>query len=259
MARTVLIAPVGWYEKRLLSSIYKSAADKIYLIRGKNGPYEAITNSVAQRLKKTLPPSLDVNIEEMVDFRVYTDILSTFTKIIEIERKVDKQTKIIVDVTSSTKDGVIAASLIARLYDVNLSYIPRGEVEEWATQLGKKPPEEILDEDLKEDVNDPGGKYIQYRVISVPIFEERWIIPLRKLYEGGGLPMRKLVKKIVKETGEKRKISASNRYWGRVLHRLKDELLVEMSKVNKETFVKLSDVGRSLVEGMDVVYKKSTT
>jgi len=252
----VLIAPVGWYEKRLLASIYRSGADTIYLISGKNGPYEAITTTVAKRLKQTLPPALEVDIENKADFRVYTDIISTFTKIIEMERKKDKKTRITVDLTSSTKDGVIATSLLARLYDLNMSYIPRGKLEEWTKQLGKEKPEKVLDEVLKDDANDPGGKYIQYRVTTVPVLEERWIIPLRKLYESRGLPMQKLIQEIVKETGEERKISASQRYWGRVLHRLKDELLVEMSKVNKKTFVELSDVGRALVEGMKMVYKK---
>lgn len=250
MPRYVLVAPVGWYEKRLLASIYRSGADRIYLIRGKNGPYEAITTTVAERLRNALPPSLDVNIGEIADFRVYTDVLQTFTKIIERERKVDKRTKIILDITSSTKDGVIAATLIARLYDVSISYIPRGETEEWTRKLGERDPVEILDDVLKEDVNDPGGKYIRYKITSTPILKETWVVALQVLYESGGSPMRKLVRRIVKKTGEKKKMGASQRYWGRVFHELKDELFVELSRVNRQIFVELSDVGKAFIEGI---------
>ena len=250
MTRCVLIAPVGWYEKRLLTSIYRSGADKIYLIIGKNGPYETITTKVAERLREALPPSLDVSADEIADFRVYTDVLKTFAKIIEMERKADKKARIIVDITSSTKDGAIAASLVARLYDVSISYIPRGEKEKWIRKLGEKDPDEILKTLLKDDVDDPGGKYIRYKITSTPILKEKWMAALEVLYENGSSPMRKLVKKIIKKTGESKKMAASQRYWGRVFHDLEDELFVELHRVNRHTCVELTDVGKAFTEGV---------
>ena len=249
LPRKVLVAPVGWYENRLLKSIVTIRPDKVYLIRAKEGKFREVTEHYVNSMKKKLSVFQDLNVfsideSEMADFHDIRDVYRCFVRIIEKERLQGKPAEIILDVTSTTKDGALAASLVGQLYDVTISYVPAKEKYEWQDLQLK----DILEE-LKSGAEDPGNECLQYKMKSSPL-DEKFLIALRKAYNHPSSSIGNLTEEILKEYGTKKTKAASRRYWGRIYHKLEKDQLVEIEMQNKKTVVMLTDIGKALVEGV---------
>jgi len=242
-----LIASVGWYERRLLKSVGKSGADQVYLIRGKVGKIGDVTTEFAERIKRRLI-HMDINIDEIADFDDHTSVYSVYVKIIEAALKKDRNTRIIIDITSTTKDGALAAFLVGQLYDIEIAYVPELKKFTWMEDMDIKDIVARFDRDV---AIDPGKEYRLYKLKSLNI-PETWKMALVTIGESNNIGMGEAIDKVAKKVGEKRRRPAYQRYWGRVFHKLQDEGLVEIGKVDVGiVVVRLSDIGKAFVEGLD--------
>ena len=249
LSRKILVAPVGWYENRLLKSIVTIRPDKVYLIMAKEGKFREVTEHYLNSMKKKLSVFQDLNVfsideSETADFHDVTDVYRCFVRIIEKERLEEKPAEIILDVTSTTKDGALAASLVGQLYDITISYVPSKEKYEWQDLQLK----EIL-KNLKSGAEDPGNECLQYKIKFSPL-DEKPRIALRKAYDYPSSSIGKLTEEILKESGKEKTKATFRRYWGRIYHKLEEDQLVEIRKRNKKTEVVLTPIGKALVEGI---------
>jgi len=244
MPKVLLIASVGWYERRLLKAIGKSGADQVYLIRGKGGKIGDVTTEFAKRIKQRLI-HMDINIDEVADFDDHTSIFSVYVKIIEKTLKENKNTRIVVDITSTTKDGALAAFLIGKLYDIEISYVPELRKFTWMENMDTKDVVTRFDKDV---ARDPGKEYRLYKLKSLNV-PETWKTALVTLGRLNNVGMGEAIDKVAKEVGERRRRPAYQRYWGRVFHKLQDEGFVEIARVDIGTVVRLSEVGKAFVDG----------
>jgi len=246
MAKTVLIASVGWYERRLLKAIGKSGADQIYLIRGKDGKIAEVTTEFAKRIQQRLI-HMDINIDKEADFDDHVSVYAVYINIIEKTLKEDKNARIIIDITSTTKDGAVAAFLIGEVYDVEISYVPELRKFTWMQKMEVK---EIVARFDKDVAIDPGKEYRTYKLKSLNI-PEPWKIALMTVGELENLGMGEAIDAVAKRVGERRRRAAYQRYWGRVFHKLQDQGLVEIGKEEAGAVIlTLSEIGEAFVKGL---------
>ena len=252
MPRTVLIAPVGWYLNRLLTSIYRAGADQTYLIKGKANEektseiYAKVTERVSQKVIEKLPLNVRQHIAiEEADFYDFRDVYKTFVKIINMERMRYPKSKVIIDVTSTTKIGDLAAAMVGKIYDVTISYVfPK------AKRKFEEPKDvEALLKEWKSEVDDPGGRYFKYDITPL-LIEEQWVDVLQVVYDHPHEPIGRLIGRIEERIKTRKSTSASRRYWGRVLDKLQSRGLVEFTRERKEVTVSTTDAGLALVEGI---------
>lgn len=247
MSKTLLIASVGWYERRLLKAIGKSGADQIYLIRGGDGKIGDVTTEFAKRIKQRLI-HMDINIDEKADFDDHTNVYGVYVKIIEKTLQEDKDARIIIDITSTTKDGALAAFLVGKLYDIEISYVPELRKFTWMENMETKDIMARFDEEGV--AADPGKEYRVYKLKSFNI-PGPWKTALVTIGELNNLGMGEAIDKVAKKLGEKRRRPAYQRYWGRVFHKLQDEGLVEIGKEDTGAVVmKLSEIGKAYIHGL---------
>jgi hypothetical protein len=246
MPEVLLIASVGWYERRLLKSIGKSGADSVYLIRGTGGKIAEVTTEFAKRVKQRLV-HMEINIDEEADFDDHTRVLTAYVRIIEKTLKKDKDARIIIDITSTTKDGALAAFLVGKLYDIEISYVPELRKFGWMEDMDTKDVVARFDKDVAKD---PGKEYRSYKLKSLD-FPESWKTALVTIDECEKIGMGEAIDRVGKALGEKRRRAAYQRYWGRVFHRLQDEGFIEITKSdNGIVTVRLSDIGKAFVNGL---------
>lgn len=241
LPKTTMIAPVGWYRERLWSSIYHTGPDRIYFIVGKDGAVRGITEEISDKLSERLPaiePKMDA-----ADFHDYRDVFRVFTKIIEHERKKDPDALLIIDVTSSTKDGVIATSLLSQLYNIQVTYVPPKEKLKWIDP-SKTAAELLLQEPFKSEASDPGAGFFVYPLRANGL-ESNNILALETAYDSKKVPMKNLVEDL-----KKRKRDLSRRYWVRQYDKLETLMLVEIDRNSRELNVSVSEIGAALVEGI---------
>lgn len=149
--RKVLIAPVGTYEQRLWRAIGKAGADCVYLITESKSEYE-ITKTIAKNLEKQIKkafPFESVETKE-ADFAAFDDIYRVFVGIIETERAIDPNVRVILDVTSTTKESTLVATNLASLYNLTISYVPGGV---------KKDSKELIEQRYHQLKDDMGSEY----------------------------------------------------------------------------------------------------
>lgn len=246
MSKILLIASVGWYERRLLKAIGKSGADQIYLIRGRGGKIGDVTTQFARRIKQRLI-HMDINIDKEADFDDHTSVYSTYVQIIEKTLKEDKNARIIIDITSTTKDGALAAFLVGKMYDISISYVPELRKFTWMENMDTMDIIARFDKDVAQD---PGKEYRTYNLKSLNV-PETWKTALMTIGESENVGMGDAIDKVAKKVGEKRRRPAYQRYWGRVLHKLQDEGLIEIGKEDTgDVVVRLSDLGKAFVSGL---------
>jgi hypothetical protein len=248
MSEKILVAPIGWYEKRLLKSIVTVRPDKVYLIKAKNGKFREITDHYLLSVKEKLKVFQDlgvfaINDDEAADFGDVSDVYRCLVKIIEKEKADSRPFKIILDVTSTTKDGALAASLVGQLYDITIAYVPPKRKYEWEGRQLK----DIL-EDLSAGADDPGSDYLEYKMRSSTLDKES-MIALTKAHQYPSSSIGILTEKILKELGLRKSKEASRKYWGRVYHRLETDKLVEIELKENRTEVNLTSIGKALVIG----------
>lgn len=254
LPKKIVVAPVGWYEGRLWKSILKSGADKLYLIKGVGegeSRIKEITDHVANELKKRLSlygkGILEIDDTKFADFRDLEKTYETYISIIEWERQKDKNCEIIIDVTSTTKEGAIAALLLSRYYDLKISYVSSKDKYNWIDSKEKN-LKDVLN-DLKHQISDSGNEYIQHASLSSPLHED-WILALKEVFENPELSMGAIIKKVLKVTGNRKTNAASYRYWTRVFDRLKTERLVDMTKIGRSTYLALPGLTKALISGI---------
>jgi hypothetical protein len=240
----VLIAPIGYYQNRLAKSILRSAADKVYLIKAE-GPelLKKYTADVADEFKKRYGKMLTINDEESADFQNAMKVYKVFAKIIETEKLVDLNSEFIIDSTSTTMPGHIAASLIAQLYDLKISYV---YPQEKLSRLNSLRMDDFLRETEVERL-DPGGEYLQYKLKTAPFGEEETMI-LERMSQKEYDSIRSLVSAIGREA-QRVSPGATKKYWGRIVHELQDLGLVELSGERRKS-PRLTGRGQKLVEGI---------
>jgi len=253
LARTVLIAPVGYYENRLWASIFRSGAEKVYLVKSE-GPLKKITDYLADSLRSKLGPCAQVIDLETADFSNLSSVYKTFVKIVARELSTTENTKVIIDITSTTKEAAIAATLISQLFDVTISYVPRKEKLKWIASY--RSPEAFLEE-KKVDREDQGAGYLQYRIKASPLGDDE-ITALKTVHMKDFDSMNDLINYI----GEVKKSptdSAFQKYWSRVIHRLRDRGLLETVGETKAKQVRLTEIGSGLIEGIVKIKESEQT
>jgi hypothetical protein len=250
------LAPVGYYESRLAKSILKSAADKVYLIRAEAPKVlKEYTAKVVDEFKEKFGKMLIIDGEESADFLDAMEVYKVYSKIIEAEKLIDPNTEFIIDVTSTTKEGTIAATLIAQLYNIKISYTFPQKKLSWLNSPNMDMEKFKTETEIER--LDPGGKYLQYNLKALPLGEEEIMI-LEKMAQKEYDSIRSLVNAIGKEA-QRATPGATKKYWGRIVRELQDIGLVELSgeRYKRPT---LSERGRKLVEGIkegrEVVKKK---
>jgi hypothetical protein len=228
-------------------SIYRSiGADCVYLIRGVGGKIAEVTAEFAKRIKQRLV-HMDINIAEEADFDDHTSVLSAYVRIIEKVLGEDKDALIIIDITSTTKDGALAAFLVGKLYDIEISHVPELRKFGWMEDMETKDVVARFDRDVSKD---PGKEYRSYKLKSLD-FPENWKIALITIDQCEEIGMGEAIDKVGKALGEKRRRAAYQRYWGRVLHRLQDEGFIQIAKSDEGiVMVKISNIGKAFVSGL---------
>jgi len=255
--RRVVIAPIGWYEGRLYKSIFESSPDKVYLIKdSKRGKIAAITKLVAQRIKERLLTTphgreiVDIQ-EEVADLRDYEKTFHLFVKIIETERTLTRDSRILIDLSSATKEATIAAALVSRFYKVSLSYVPP---EEKSPELKSEVPWSRTMKRLERAMADTGGERLLLPVPAAPL-QDQWIRALVEVYALQSATRSEVINALA-DKDKARAFGTAYRYWSRVLDKLESEGLVETTGNKKKAQMSLSLLARPLVAGLVEVRRK---
>ena len=245
LPHVVLVAPVGWYRKRLERSILKSQADKVYLVgESRPGLEQNITSHIAGQLREKFS-AVDIDSDETANFHNFADVYKVFTKIVQLEKLLDNSSEILLDITSATKEGAIAASLTSQVFDVHISYVPPSDKK---LRSKSKDVEEML-ESMRDEVEDQGGGYLRYKVRPVSTDEDS-LIAMKSIYRHQGETMGGIIERIQREVGT-RGVSkeGSYKYWNRVLRALSEQELVEVRQEDGVR-VSLSETGGPFMSGM---------
>jgi len=251
---SVLILPVGLYHRRVWKSLIRSGAQKIFLLTGK-GPYKDATTDFAKRIEADIRaylmpknPKTAVKIKE-VDFSNPKEIYRTYARIIQSERKEDKDTRIIIDVSSTPMEGALASTLLGELYTADISYVP--------PKL--KRTDEIVArriKELTEEQEDEGEEPIVVEVGRWQGLEPDEVQALRKIYDNGGRAygsMTEFIRSIAEDEKPKRDPAdlAYKRAWIRVIHRLQEKGLVRILDTEGPAKpFRITEAGEGVLEGI---------
>ena len=244
LANKVLVAPVGIYQQRVWKSIVRSGADKIYLISDSKPEY-SITKTIADTLEKEITTKLMAEVlQKEADFSKLEDIYRVFIGIIERERAENPDVKMILDVTSTTKEATIIASNLASPYKITISYVPgKGKISK-----------EIVEKRYQLEKDDLGG-------------EIQEILPALSMPEGSALSkeeakvLYKIAKKhyesfneLIEELSEEEGIhSVSDAYKKRLLRTAQDlegKRLIKSEERGRVKLVELTEEGKGIVKGL---------
>lgn len=251
LANKVLIAPVGIYERRLWKSIVYVGAQRIYLITEAKEPYKRLSTEIAGKFKKDLQTYLvlsekDIRIIEGIDFTNFEEVYEIFTRIIEEE----KSNKVILDVTSTTKEATIAASLLSQLYDVRISRVPPKS----KISPEMSPEEQEARFKVSEfDRQDGGGEYIQTSIGVWRGFYKDEKCALAKILEHNGYDsMTEFIRDISVEGGKDPKDAAYKKSWTRVIRLLEKKGLLELIGVpgRRRMGIRLTPAGKGVAKGV---------
>ena len=249
MPRKILIAPVGVYERRLWKAIVRFGPNSIYFIKeGKTGysrESEEIWKLLAENAKKYLMlKEEDMHVVEGVDLGDFAQVYETLTRIIETERSPDRDARVVVDVTSTPKVVAIAAAVLGRLYDIEISYVPPLE----------KITEHAIDtrrESIAIERTDEGGDYILIPTAKGRGLEDDELRALVEIGNHGSYPsMNDLIRDIARGDGRSQLDGAYRRRWIRVFHDLQEKNLIELRDGDGLTKpLDLTPLGRGVLKG----------
>ena len=251
LAKTVLIAPVGYYEKRLHSAIFQASPQRVYLLKS-TGVLAGVTDYVADSIKTTIPLSVEVDDSIRVDYNDIEKIDETLVMLVRRERKMDRTSRIVVDVTSATKDFLLAATQLSQVYNLQVSYVPASKKFEWMEAI--ESPQKFLErEPIKAEREDPGGNLGRYSFSPSNLGKDDYRV-LSQLSKKAEYPsVYSLSQDLTRQTKRgARQNTSSLRYWSRLIHRLEDTGLIDVEEYQdtQEKRVRLSSAGRGIVGGL---------
>jgi len=239
----ILIAPVGLYEQRLWKAIVRSGAERIYLITESKSEYK-ITKTIAENLEKRIKTDLVAEVERKeADFSKFEDIYRVFVGIIEKEKAVDRNARIILDVTSTTKEAALVATNLASLYNLTISYVPGR----------KKVSAEFVERRYQYEKDDPGSEYTELFLALSGIrwsgFNNDELKVLYKVANERFESVNDLIGKLSEE-GINSKDEAYKKRILRAVHALEEKGLILGEEIGRAKMIELTDVGKGIIEGI---------
>lgn len=250
MTRKVLIAPVGYYEERLFSSIMSIGPDTVYLLKGDDA-YKKVTEIIVKSLNNRLPKYVKINDERKVNFSDVVDIYKNFVEIIKLEENKDDNVQIFVDVTSAPRLSTFAATHLGQLFNIVITYT--------GSQVNLTPIDDA-DDFLakKQDARkDHGIKPRQYKTHyrSLDVDEKNLLLTLvsnKKFNSINELMC------ILEKTKKEKITSKRQKHWSRIINRLETYQILETIELdgNKKS-VSLTDVGMGISKGLFASKTKS--
>lgn len=244
LVRNVMIAPVGYYEERLISSIVSTHPKKLYLIRSKDA-YTAVTDVITDSIKKRLPKYIQIDDKIRVDFTKIQDIYDTFVSLIKKEKSVP-DTTIFLDVTSAPRICNFAATHLGQLFDITITYVGSQRNQEPIGNVNKFLKEK------ESSITDPGLEPRHYKTHyrELDADETKLLFTLRKKdYDS----INSLISDVDKSALNSKGMISSKRqrYWSRVINRLETYQILELTESEgKKKKVCLTDIGEGLSEGL---------
>jgi hypothetical protein len=237
-----MIAPVGYYEERLLSSIVSVGPEKLYLIKS-TGDYSRVTDIVVDSLIKRLPQYMNKDVVSRINFTDISKIYECFVKIIIKEMEIG-DVDLFIDVTSAPRLSTFAATHLGQLFDITITYT--GSALD-PTKI--KNANKFLDE--RQSARDNKGiKPLHYKTHFRSIEEDEMKLLLlirRQDYDS--------INELIADSEGVRKgkiTIAKQRYWSRIINRLESYQLIELREINgKKKRVCITPIGRGLSLGLD--------
>lgn len=238
-SQKVFIAPVGYEEKKLRKALVKSGVERFYLIKEKKPGY----NEIAQEIIDSFVEEFgyvwgkeNFNTGFEADFLDMEDTLAVLTKAIEIERLRNEGVDITIDLSSTTKIALIAASLLNRLYGVGISWV--------SDNLNYLLSGEFTPR------TDPGGDYKSVKGPKKRLDEKGRSALIKILQHGKYKRLKDFATDMAKERGMEDYDVALHKACGRLLYKLSRQNLVDISEDGSKKVIDLTKFGRGIARGI---------
>src|SRR5215831_7840109 len=200
----VLIVPLGFDVERVAKSIFRSGASRTYLIFSARKSYESYAN---EKLPVLDSLSKFIKIEEFdeADFTNISDIYRSLTKALYVAKDENPGSRILFDITSTTKECVLAIFAIAQFENLQVTYMPKS----FQNDIEKS---EGLDKRVPDKSSDYGEERIIFNLPKAkggPLSDEETIMLYRIFDHQGYDSMKSLIDDIKVQS----KVKLVDRSW----------------------------------------------
>jgi hypothetical protein len=242
----ILIIPVGLYIERVWKSIVRSGADKIYLITDSKPEYEVTEEAASEIEKRIQKANLIAKVtKKKADLSSRQEVYKILIAIIERERAENPYIRTIIDLTSTTKVLMLAASNLAGAYGIMLTYTPGT----------KKLSKTFIRELYQVHREDLGGEVQEIEpVFSIPEgnpLTKDEIRILHKLDQGAYPSIIQLIRELADQEGIEKVVDAYEKNMLRTIRELERKGLTKSRELGRTKQIELSDVGKGVVMGLN--------